>query len=168
MERKTVLYLSIGAMFAGALGYIGYKTGILNFPFSYRVLTNFKDYINAASQKYGVDPAIISAVIYQESGGNPNAISSAGAIGLMQIMPATGASECGFTQPQLFNVQNNIECGTRYLKKIYDQYGDIQWAIAGYYGGPGTPPTSTKGTPPVYKYVSDVIRHYGNIKSAMV
>jgi soluble lytic murein transglycosylase-like protein len=86
----------------------------------------------------GVDPALTAAVIDVESGGNPNAEGSAGEIGLMQILPATGAWINRVTREQLFDPAINIQTGTGYLRYSIDQNGgNVSAGIAGYNYGPG-------------------------------
>lgn len=80
-----------------------------------------------------IRPSLVKAVILQESGGNPKATSEAGAIGLMQLMPAT-AKALGVdpTDPE-----QNVEGGTRYLGQLMKQFGDEKLALAAYNWGPG-------------------------------
>ncbi len=98
-----------------------------------RRVMQWADYIVAAANKYDVDPALVAAIIDQESGGNPSAISPAGAIGLMQLMPGT-ARGLGVNP---FNPVENIEGGTKYIARQLKAFGNIPEALAAYNAGPG-------------------------------
>jgi soluble lytic murein transglycosylase-like protein len=100
--------------------------------------------IDQSSKKYGVPNNLIASVILQESGGNPNAYSTSGAVGLMQIMPKDGiASEfiCNFGKPcfenrptmeELYDPKFNIDYGTRMLANLYKQEGNWKDALFRY------------------------------------
>ena len=96
-------------------------------------LAQWQPYIQEAAQKFGVDTNLIAAVIAQESSGNPSAVSSKGAKGLMQLMDTT-ASDMGVSQ--VFQPRQNIIGGTKYLKQLLDKYnGNEALALASYNAG---------------------------------
>ena len=91
--------------------------------------------ILGASQRHGVPATLIKAVCLAESGMNPNAQSHAGAMGLMQLMPATAAS-LGVADP--WDPYQSIDGGTRYLAKLIERFGpEYRLVAAGYNAGPG-------------------------------
>jgi soluble lytic murein transglycosylase-like protein len=83
--------------------------------------------------RHGIDPLLVRAVIEVESGFQPEAVSRAGAQGLMQIMPATG-KELGLEAP--FDPESNIEAGIRYLRQMLNQFETVPLALAAYNAGP--------------------------------
>lgn len=92
--------------------------------------------IHKAAGKYNLPPGLIRGVIRAESNFQTDAVSPAGAQGLMQLMPAT-ARELGVTKP--FDIDQNIDGGSRYLRKMLDSFGgNIKLALAAYNAGPGT------------------------------
>jgi hypothetical protein len=97
--------------------------------------TRFNDTIEDQSAKQGVSPDLVRAVIQAESAFNPIAVSPKGAMGLMQLMPAT-AREYGVSDP--FHPEQNITGGVRYLKSLLERYDDnVELALAAYNAGPG-------------------------------
>ena len=99
----------------------------------------YAGHIAEASQRFGVPAAWIKAVMRAESAGDPRAVSRKGAIGLMQIMPATwtALSARNALGADPFDARANILAGTAYLREMLDRYGDFAAAIAAYNAGPG-------------------------------
>jgi len=91
--------------------------------------------IFAAGRKHQVNPNVIAALIRAESSGNPRAVSRKGARGLMQLMPAT-AKRFGVRTDRLFEPEQNLEAGVRYLKFLIEQFpGDLARVLAAYNAG---------------------------------
>ena len=111
------------------------------------------------SGRYGVDPHLARAVMRMESGGNPNAVSGAGALGLMQLMPGT-ARGLGVDPA---DPKRNLEGGIKYLAQLADKYdGDYVKTLAAYNAGSARV-DSYDGVPPfpeTERYVKNVLALY--------
>ena len=113
--------------------------------------------IRAAAIANGIDPLLLAALVYEESGFNPKAVSSCGAQGLTQLMPGTAAS-LGVTDS--FNVQQNLNGGAKYIAAQIKRFGRVDLGLAAYNAGPnaiarlGVVPDSKKG------YVNIILRKW--------
>lgn len=140
------------------------SSSLLNSTGSYSAPnTDIEKAVEAASKKYGVDKNLILSVIKQESSFNPNSTSSAGAMGLMQLMPGT-ASELGVSNA--YDINQNVDGGTKYLKELLDTFGNYKTAIAAYNAGPGSVEKSNgdinKLPNETKDYVAKVTKYYTN------
>ena len=122
--------------------------------------------ISISSKKYGVDENLIRAIIKVESNFNPNCVSKAGAKGLMQLMPEN-CRDLDVTDP--FDIEQNIDGGTRHIKEYLDKYnGDVEMALMAYNGGPTRmAKRGVKSIDDIYKmpketqnYVPKVMKYY--------
>jgi soluble lytic murein transglycosylase-like protein len=138
----------------GGQGFIPYASNALS-------SLEIRDLVAQASVDHAVPAGLLNAVLMAESGGDPTAISSAGAEGLMQLMPATAAS-CGIDP---FEPVSNVECGSAYLKSLLGRYhGNVTLAVAAYNAGPGAV-DRYRGIPPYAEtqaYVARVLADYRN------
>lgn len=116
--------------------------------------------IEQAALEVGLDPALLEALVRQESGFNHRAVSHAGAQGLAQLMPGT-ARDLGVENP--FDPMENLRGGARYLADMMQQFGDLRLALAAYNAGPGA--VQKHGGIPPYKetqnYVRSIMSAYG-------
>jgi Transglycosylase SLT domain len=121
---------------------------------------NLEIVIEKYAQQYGVDQDLVWAVIRQESGFNPRAVSPKGAMGLMQLMPGTAAM-LGVTDA--FDVEQNIAGGIKYLERCLNQFNqDVPLALAAYNAGPNNV-LKYQGCPPfpeTRQYVASVLKAY--------
>lgn len=113
--------------------------------------------IDKYSGKYDLDKDLVKAVIKTESAFNTKAVSHAGAMGLMQLMPGT-AQNLGVKNP--FDPEQNIDGGTRYLKNLIKKYDSTELGLAAYNAGPGA--VQKYGGIPPYKetqnYVAKIMK----------
>ena len=103
----------------------------------------YSEYVRVHARQYGIDPALLAAVIYQESKFDARAESRSGALGLMQLTPATahgiavrtGGSQ--FETSDLLNPEINIRYGSWYLANLFRKYRDERLVLAAYNAGQG-------------------------------
>lgn len=115
--------------------------------------------IEQNAREYGIDPLIIECIIHQESNFDPQATSSVGAAGLMQLMPET-AADLGVTNA--YDPAQNVAAGTRYFVEQYRRFGSIELALAAYNAGPGNV-EAYGGIPPfeeTQNYVANIAGEY--------
>lgn len=122
----------------------------------------YNDMIAKAAAKHQMDPKLLHAVIQAESAYNANAVSSAGAVGLMQLMPDT-ARRYGVIDRR--DAEQNIDGGTRYLKDLLGMFNsNLKLAVAGYNAGEGAVMKYNNTVPPypeTQNYVQQVLTLYG-------
>ena len=113
--------------------------------------------VTKAAQQQGLDEAVLRSVIRQESGFRPCAVSSKGAMGLMQLMPAT-AGDLGVRNP--FDPEDNVEAGARFLKTLLQRYGgDLSLALGAYNAGPAKVDAAggTPNIPETQDYITKIM-----------
>lgn len=124
--------------------------------------TSLEGYFQQAANTYGVDINLLKAVAKQESGFKSDVVSSAGAIGIMQLMPGTAAA-MGVKDP--YNAQENIMGGAKYLSRLLAKYnGNVSLALAAYNAGSGNV-DKYNGIPPfseTQNYVKNVLANMGS------
>ncbi len=119
-------------------------------------------YFQQAAALYGVDEKLLKSIACAESNFNPSATSQAGAMGIMQMMPAT-AAECGVDDP--YDAQQSIMGGAQYISKLLNKYnGNTTLALAAYNAGSGNV-DKYNGIPPfeeTQNYVQKVLSYYNS------
>ena len=126
--------------------------------------SEFLSHVEVASRRYNIDPDLVEAVIYVESGFDPYAVSSAGAAGLMQLMAPT-ASDYAVTER--YDARQNIHAGTLHLAKLIKRFkGEIPLALAAYNAGAGAV-ERYNGIPPfpeTRRYIEKVLTRQALLK----
>ncbi len=113
-----------------------------------------RQHIEVTATRFGVDRNLVDAVAWQESRYNPRAISTAGAIGVMQLMPGT-ARQLGVRNPH--DVEQNVVGGTAYLRQQLERFGNnVPLALAAYNAGPGA--VIKYGGIPPYRETQNYVR----------
>jgi len=129
-------------------------------------IRRFSSIIDVAAKSHGIEPELVQAVITAESGFNPNAISRAGASGLMQLMPDTARR---YGVQNIFDPVENIHGGVRYLRDLLAMFkGDMRLALAGYNAGENAVIRAGNNIPPyaeTQNYVPKVIQYYNRFRA---
>ncbi len=127
--------------------------------------TELSRVVNEASRRYSIEPELVFAVIHAESKFDPRARSSKGALGLMQLMPAT-AEWLGVKDP--LRAKDNVFGGSKYLSGLLDQFdGDLELALAAYNAGPATVQRFNRSVPPYREtrnYIRKVMCNYKKLR----
>jgi len=127
--------------------------------------TPFEKIIRAAADRYGMDADLIHCVVAVESNFNPKAVSPKKASGLMQLLPQTAAL---YGVKNIFDPEENVNAGTRYLKELLAKYHDLTLALAAYNAGPERVDQYGRRVPPyleTMKYVQRIAKSYAKIKT---
>jgi peptidoglycan lytic transglycosylase len=139
LAARLVLAVTVGAVLLAAIGTIHFTQ-----PAWYQRLWHplrYEEIVVGHARNYRLDPALLAAVIYQESKFDADARSDRGAVGLMQLLPATAkgiAARTGgsrFEVSDLYDPEINIRYGTWYLRHLLDKYGSERLALAAYNAG---------------------------------
>lgn len=133
---------------------------VLNQTYGNAITESMDDIFKEAANRYGISEDLLKAVAKVESNFNANAVSSAGAQGVMQLMPATAKS---LGVENSFDARENIMAGAKYLKSNLDKFGDVSLALAAYNAGPGNV-EKYDGIPPfseTQNYVKKVMSYLG-------
>lgn len=127
--------------------------------------TPFEKIIRSAAKRYDLDADLIHCVVAVESNFDPKAVSPKKASGLMQLMPQTAAR---YGVKNIFDPEENINAGTRYLKELLAKYHDLTLALAAYNAGPERVDQYGRRVPPyleTMKYVQRIAKSYAKIKA---
>ena len=124
-------------------------------------------FIVESGKRNAVDPLLLYSIMHQESTFKRNALSPKGASGLMQLMPPTARR---FGVSKIWDPQQNIEGGARYMRFLLDQFGDVQLALAGYNAGEGAVMKYGNRVPPyreTQEYVRRISKRYNLIRDPL-
>lgn len=139
--RRLLWFVILLAVVAGSFAYVNSTEPTwyerIRYPLRY------SEYVRVHAREHGLDPALLAAVIYQESKFNPSAKSSSGAIGLMQLTPSTAhgiairTHGSAFHTSDLYNAEINIRYGAWYLHDLFAKYHSERLVLAAYNAGQG-------------------------------
>ncbi len=119
----------------------------------------WRTYAHVVAERLDLDPKLVRALIYVESGERPDAVSNKGAMGLMQLMPQT-AKELGVSNPM--RPRENVRGGVHYFSQMMERFGgDVKLALAAYNAGPSA--VEKYGGIPPFKETQDFVRKVLNI-----
>jgi soluble lytic murein transglycosylase len=175
MKRLLIIVLLGALVLAGSAAYV-----VETEPDWYlraRYPLRYESIVTAHARNYSLDAALLAAVIYTESRFEADAESSAGAIGLMQLLPDTAKGIAlrtgggGFVVADLYNPEINVRYGAWYLRNLLGRYGNVRTALAAYHAGQGNVDSwRERGVgiqfPETRAYVDKVVRLQGVYRGA--
>lgn len=173
-DSTTLLSALSAGLGSGSTGYPSYQAYGLQNSLGFNTIqpmsttqgygnSDIESLIAQVGQKYGVDSNLIRQVVRAESSFDPSAVSQAGAMGLMQLMPGT-AQSYGVTNP--LDPAQNLDGGTHFLRDLLDRFqGNVPLALAAYNAGPGAV-DKYQGIPPYQEtqnYVQKIMNGIGKL-----
>ncbi|HZW21285.1 lytic transglycosylase domain-containing protein [Noviherbaspirillum sp.] len=162
LNRSSQVY----AMFDGTHLWPRAGTGPVSLPQLSARRRSVEPIVERVAQSHGLNAALLKAIIEVESGFNANAVSPKGAVGLMQVMPATAARYGRFN---LYSPEQNIDVGARYLRDLLALFdGNIRLAVAAYNAGENAVIRHGRRIPPyqeTIKYVPMVLERYDRFRA---
>ncbi|HYC41745.1 MAG TPA: lytic transglycosylase domain-containing protein [Noviherbaspirillum sp.] len=161
LNRSSQVY----AMFDGTHLWPRAGTGPVSLPQLSARRKSIEPIVQRVAQSHGVNAALLKAIIEVESGFNANALSPKGAVGLMQVMPATAARYGRF---DLYSPEQNVDVGARYLRDLLAMFdGNVRLAVAAYNAGENAVKRYGHRVPPyqeTIKYVPMVLERYDRFR----
>lgn len=162
LNRSSQVY----AMFDGTHLWPRAGTGPVSLPQLSVRRKSIEPIVQRVAQSHGVNAALLKAIIEVESGFNANALSPKGAVGLMQVMPATAARYGRF---DLYSPEQNVDVGARYLRDLLAMFdGNVRLAVAAYNAGENAVIRHGRRVPPyqeTIKYVPMVLERYDRFRA---
>ncbi|HRY60022.1 MAG TPA: lytic transglycosylase domain-containing protein [Patescibacteria group bacterium] len=143
MIKKLILFLVFVVIAVITILYFIFPSFIYEKVMEYRYPINYRDFIEQDAKDFSLDPALVSAVIFEESRFRESSSSDKGAVGLMQLLPDTADYIAGKIEGQRFDSRNlndpekNIRYGCYYLNYLNKKYGDLEKVLAAYNAGEG-------------------------------